>query len=57
MPSPFDLQSFRSTGISDQHQEILNNFPTQHRIPRISDKVSDSENPDATGEAADSPAR
>ena len=33
--SPFDLQPFRSTGISDQHQEILTNSPTKHRIPGI----------------------
>ena len=49
--SPFDLQPFRSTGISDQHQEILTNSPTEHRIPGISDQVSDSANSNATGEA------
>ena len=55
--SPFDLQPFRSTGISDQHQEILTSSPTEHRIPGISDKVSDSANSDATGEAEENPAR
>ena len=55
--SPFDLQPFRSTGISDQHQEILTNSPTEHRIPGISDQVSDSANSDATGEAEENPAR
>ena len=57
VPSPFDLQFFQSAGISDQHQEILINPPIEHRIPRISDKVSDSANSDATGEAKENPAR
>ena len=51
MPSPSNLQSFRSSGFGDQHQEIFTNFPTDHRIPRIPDKFSDSTNSDATGEA------
>ena len=51
MPSPSNLQSFQSTGFGDQHQEIFTNSPTDHRIPRIPDKFSDSTNSDATGEA------
>ena len=54
--SPIDLQPFQSTRISDQHQEILTNSPTEHRIPRSSDKISDSANSDATGEAEENPA-
>ena len=57
VPSPSNLQSFRSTGFGDQHQEIFTNSPTDHRIPRIPDKFSDSANSDATGEAEENSAR
>ena len=57
IPSPSNLLSFRSTGFGDQHQEIFTNSPTDHRIPRIPDKFSDSANSDATREAEKNSAR
>ena len=44
VPNPSNLQSFQSTGFGDLHQKNFTISSTEHRIPRISDKFSDSAN-------------